>query len=504
MFLKRKIKAAFEREPIDKNKGFFNVPFLPMPSMFSALPSNQPGSSNIPTHHGNRPGNPHNLSHSYNPSITPKTMGNPNINNIPQINPKNDQTVVINLNKPREDSNININSNIQPNKIPSNLNTNNTADNIPKNNSSNSNQTSNSIIQTVSKSNFVPQTNQHNSTLNLQNKTINPSTKHLFNVNQSNPSLNVDVSKPQHQQANISSSNYQLTSNSFNIKLSEEKEIKYQINASNLNNNITHANNNNPNDSNPESNVADNPPSKMSINLNNIQPGQGLSLLNLSPEEFKKLKPEQIDQINKAIRQKAQMQHQQQQQNINNVNNINNTNNMPSYNKLNQMNNPLNSNSNANFKELIRQQQSSIYMHIIDSFKNDPEKFKSDATTSELIKLQKLISMSTKMHSENQMNSNNHSNHFVVSNIIPKEGINNSYQLNLQLLQSIQKQIQRREIHQNPSNYQNANLVNHSPNEIGNSKNNMKIQISSSNEMSQQNNTNIDIISKDKDIQKNP
>jgi len=33
-FLKRKIKAAFEREPLEKNKGFFNVPFVPTLSMF--------------------------------------------------------------------------------------------------------------------------------------------------------------------------------------------------------------------------------------------------------------------------------------------------------------------------------------------------------------------------------------------------------------------------------------------------------------------------------------
>ena len=34
-FLKRKLKSAFEREPLDKCKGFFNVPFIPSSNMFS-------------------------------------------------------------------------------------------------------------------------------------------------------------------------------------------------------------------------------------------------------------------------------------------------------------------------------------------------------------------------------------------------------------------------------------------------------------------------------------
>lgn len=42
-FLKRKVKAAFEREPIEKGKGFcFNVPFLPNLSMFSTPQPTQP------------------------------------------------------------------------------------------------------------------------------------------------------------------------------------------------------------------------------------------------------------------------------------------------------------------------------------------------------------------------------------------------------------------------------------------------------------------------------
>ena len=35
-FLKRKIKAAYEREPLEKNKGFFNVPFIPNIQMFQS------------------------------------------------------------------------------------------------------------------------------------------------------------------------------------------------------------------------------------------------------------------------------------------------------------------------------------------------------------------------------------------------------------------------------------------------------------------------------------
>lgn len=55
-FLKRKVKAAYEREPIDKNKAFFNVSFLPTMAMFmppaqqsqginisSGMPSSNPG-----------------------------------------------------------------------------------------------------------------------------------------------------------------------------------------------------------------------------------------------------------------------------------------------------------------------------------------------------------------------------------------------------------------------------------------------------------------------------
>ena len=37
-FLKRKVKAAFEREPLEKNKSFFNIPFYPNANMFAAQP----------------------------------------------------------------------------------------------------------------------------------------------------------------------------------------------------------------------------------------------------------------------------------------------------------------------------------------------------------------------------------------------------------------------------------------------------------------------------------
>ena len=47
-FLKRKIKAAYEREPIEKNKSFFNVALIPNANMFATSASNQGVSSNNP------------------------------------------------------------------------------------------------------------------------------------------------------------------------------------------------------------------------------------------------------------------------------------------------------------------------------------------------------------------------------------------------------------------------------------------------------------------------
>lgn len=41
-FLKRKIKFAYEREPLDKSKSFFNIPFYPSANMFAAPPQPQP------------------------------------------------------------------------------------------------------------------------------------------------------------------------------------------------------------------------------------------------------------------------------------------------------------------------------------------------------------------------------------------------------------------------------------------------------------------------------
>lgn len=68
-FLKKKVKAAFEREPIDKNKSFFNIPFLPTLNMFVAPPQQQ---QNIPSSTPNQIRNNSNI--------------NPNLNNQQQMN----------------------------------------------------------------------------------------------------------------------------------------------------------------------------------------------------------------------------------------------------------------------------------------------------------------------------------------------------------------------------------------------------------------------------------
>jgi len=84
-FLKRKIKAAYEREPLEKNKGFFNVPFIPNIQMFQSpsqpttsanvVPNNQdkkpimnktPSSNNIPRAGIHKISSPQNSSNSQN------------------------------------------------------------------------------------------------------------------------------------------------------------------------------------------------------------------------------------------------------------------------------------------------------------------------------------------------------------------------------------------------------------------------------------------------------
>lgn len=42
LFLKKKIKRAYEREPIPKERAFFNIPFLPNAHMFTNVMSNAP------------------------------------------------------------------------------------------------------------------------------------------------------------------------------------------------------------------------------------------------------------------------------------------------------------------------------------------------------------------------------------------------------------------------------------------------------------------------------
>jgi hypothetical protein len=55
-FLKRKVKAAFEREPLEKNKTFFNIPFLPTANMFATLPQPTPQPiQNTSNYQHNRP-----------------------------------------------------------------------------------------------------------------------------------------------------------------------------------------------------------------------------------------------------------------------------------------------------------------------------------------------------------------------------------------------------------------------------------------------------------------
>lgn len=59
-FLKRKVKAAFEREPLEKNKSFFNIPFLPNANMFAAPPQTQPAANVAPPQQGQMRPSAHN------------------------------------------------------------------------------------------------------------------------------------------------------------------------------------------------------------------------------------------------------------------------------------------------------------------------------------------------------------------------------------------------------------------------------------------------------------
>jgi hypothetical protein len=59
-FLKRKLKSAFEREPLDKCKGFFNVPFIPSVNMFTSItnpntqqPASLPNNNQPPNNNNN-------------------------------------------------------------------------------------------------------------------------------------------------------------------------------------------------------------------------------------------------------------------------------------------------------------------------------------------------------------------------------------------------------------------------------------------------------------------
>lgn len=98
-FLKRKVKAAFEREPIEKGKGFnFNVPFIPTALMFvppQPVPqiqvSNGPPVRN-PNFMAGRSEQPKVVINSNNPSLN-KDSTNTNIertnsnSNLPKVNP---------------------------------------------------------------------------------------------------------------------------------------------------------------------------------------------------------------------------------------------------------------------------------------------------------------------------------------------------------------------------------------------------------------------------------
>ena len=467
VFLKRKIKSAFEREPIDKTKGFFNVPFVPMPGMFSVIPPNQPPTGSLSSQQANRPINP---SQPPNPNVPSKISNNPNLNptSIQNLS-QNDQTVVINMNKPKEEATVNpsnnqtVNINLKNIPVPVPV-----SNQVPQERSCSNiqNQTSNSVIQSVSQSRYlVVNTGTSN------NKFPNINTKHLFNVNAG------DNSKISHSDTQLKSQpaitnntvNQQITTNSFNLNVSEIKENKHQINSNTNYNkfapkNTSTNNNNNLNDEIHSNNTTiNNQDGKICINLGQIQSPAG-GILNLSQEDIKKLKPEQINQLSKIIRQKNQLQPQNTSLNNRSESNMNTAN------KVINAPSTQNTNSNNNLLELIRQQQNSIYMQAVECYKNDPEKFKSEKTTNELIKLQKLISMSKMQTDQNSFNNNNNNgNQFMTSNFIPKEGINSSYQLNLQLLQSIQKQLQRRDSFQNL--YQTNNNFNNHPNNSTNTIN---------------------------------
>ena len=65
-FLKRKLKSAFEREPLDKCKGFFNVPFIPTMNMFNTSSSNTTSQQTAPQNSANNIQNSSNYTSSQN------------------------------------------------------------------------------------------------------------------------------------------------------------------------------------------------------------------------------------------------------------------------------------------------------------------------------------------------------------------------------------------------------------------------------------------------------
>jgi hypothetical protein len=101
-FLKRKVKAAYEREPLSKSKGFFNLAFIPTPSLFQQ-PANNIQSSSVLQQ--NQPP----ARSTINPQNMPQKL---NIQNTQQLPPQNvnkpPQTHPIPNNIVRENININI------------------------------------------------------------------------------------------------------------------------------------------------------------------------------------------------------------------------------------------------------------------------------------------------------------------------------------------------------------------------------------------------------------
>ena len=144
IFMKRKVKKIYEREPIDKRKCFFNIPFLPTQQMFMNNSIN-----NINNNVSNNTNNTHNNNTSNNQMrrpTNPTTTNNHTVNtNI--INNTNNQINNTNTNSNQVNTNQNALNTIKPNpntqKTQNMQNINTTTNNTNVNNNSTTNPTYN-------------------------------------------------------------------------------------------------------------------------------------------------------------------------------------------------------------------------------------------------------------------------------------------------------------------------------------------------------------------------